>query len=188
VKRLLSTTDRAFSLVVSDNPLVGLFRTRVLVKFMAFAMGFASIRKLAFRTISQTGIHYRDSPVSQTQAGLPDDAPRAGDRFPWVKLKFSPNGPVEDLYEKLDDTRFNLLAIGQSTLPAELPGLDGLLTLHEVVDDFVNNKELARAQIPKPSFYLLRPDGHVGLAGIHMDASAVSRYAAERLRFGTKNS
>jgi hypothetical protein len=185
-KRLLSTTDRAFSLIVSDNPLMGLFRTRVLVKFMAFAMGFASIQKLAFRTISQTGIHYRDSHLSETQPGIPDGAPRAGDRFPWLKLKFAVGGAIEDLYEKLDDTRFNLLIIGQSAAPTALPDLDGLLTIHEIVDDSANDKELARVQISKPCFYLVRPDGHVGLAGSQLDAVEMSRYVSQRLRFGNR--
>jgi 2-polyprenyl-6-methoxyphenol hydroxylase-like FAD-dependent oxidoreductase len=185
-KRLLSTTDRAFSLIVSDNPLVGLFRTRVLVKLAAFAMGFASIQKLAFRTISQTGIHYRDSHLSETKPGIPDGAPRAGDRFPWLKLKFAAGGAIEDLYEKLDDTRFNLLVIGQSAAPTKLPDLDGLLTIHEFVDDSANDKELARVLIPKPCFYLLRPDGHVGLAGSRLDAAEVSRYVSQRLRFGNR--
>jgi 2-polyprenyl-6-methoxyphenol hydroxylase-like FAD-dependent oxidoreductase len=185
-RRLLSTTDRAFALVVSDNPLVGLFRTRVLVKIMAFAMSFARIQKLAFRTISQTGIHYRDSPLSETQANFPAAAPRAGDRFPWLRLKFLPNGPAEDLFQKLDDTRFNLLMIGQPAPPGRLPGLDDLLRIHAFPGDPANDRELSRVQIPRPSFYLLRPDGHVGLAGIHLDAAAAIRYVSERLHLGTQ--
>ena len=74
-RRLLSTTDRAFSLLVSDSWLAGLFRTRVLAKIMAFAMTIDRIRLLVFRTISQTGIRYPDSPLSETCAGLPDSAP-----------------------------------------------------------------------------------------------------------------
>jgi hypothetical protein len=42
---------------------------------------------------------------------------------------------------------------------------------------------LTRARIPRPSFYLLRPDGHVGLAGVQPDAAAARRYVSERLRF-----
>ena len=36
------------------------------------------------------------------------------------------------------------------------------------------------AEIPQPSFYLLRPDGHVGLAGTTLDSSAVLRYLTRR--------
>src|SRR6184192_4281662 len=88
-KRLLSTTDRAFSLVVSDGWLSGQFRTRVLAKIMAFLMGLNWVQRLVFRTISQTGIRYRASPLSEGLAGLPEDGPRAGDRFPWLRLNFA---------------------------------------------------------------------------------------------------
>src|SRR5256885_16373548 len=76
-KRLLSTTDRAFSLVVADSWLAGLFRTRVVPKILAFVMGLRWFQRFAFRTISQTGIRYRGSSLSEALAGLPETAPRA---------------------------------------------------------------------------------------------------------------
>ena len=153
----------------------------MLANVAAFAMRFDRIRKLAFRTISQIGIQYRDSPLSESLARWPEGAPRAGDRFPWLRVRLQPNGPIEDLFAKLDDTRFNLLLFGQPALAAELPELRDLLSIHTVPSDPANDKELARQHIPQPSFYLLRPDGHVGLAGTQLDAAAVTRYVAERL-------
>ena len=186
-ERLLKTTDQAFSLIVSDKWLAGIFRTRVLAKILAFAMSIDRIRKLAFLTISQIGIHYRRSPLSETQAGLPNGAPRAGDRFPWLRLKLSPQGSVEDLFARLDDTRFNLIVIGQPSLPDGPSSHSDLILTHRVPGDPVNDQELTRAHIPKPSFYLLRPDGHVGLAGTRLEAAAVTRYLAERLGLRTAN-
>ena len=180
-RRLLSTTDRLFSLVVSDDRLAGLLRTRILANVMALAMRLESVQKLAFRTISQTGIRYPDSSLSETLTGLPPAAPRAGDRFPWLRLKLSPDGPVEDFYGKLDDTRFTLLLIGQPAPPGGVPGLGDLLRTHEVRDDPAGDRELARVHIPRPAFYLLRPDGYVGLAGGRLDAAALERYVSERL-------
>src|SRR3989441_918342 len=182
--RLLSTTDRAFSLVVSDGWLAGQFRTRVLAKIMAFAMGMERVQRLAFRTISQIGIRYRASHLSETSPRLPEAAPQAGDRFPWLRLKVLPNGHTDDLCGKLDDTRFSLIVIGQASPPGGVPQFGDLLSIHEVPSDPANDRELARAHIPRPSFYLLRPDGHVGLAGTHLDASAATRYVSERLHLG----
>ena len=178
---LLSTTDRAFSLVVSDRVLAGLFRTRIVPKIFALAMTLKRIQKLAFLTISQTGIRYPDSPLSETLPGLSGSAPRAGDRFPWLRLKLSADGPPDDLYGKLDDTRFTLVVIGQSAPPGGVPGLGDLLRTYLVPNDPANGRELARAQIPRIAFYLLRPDGYVGLSGIRLETAAVTRYLAERL-------
>jgi 2-polyprenyl-6-methoxyphenol hydroxylase-like FAD-dependent oxidoreductase len=184
-ERLLKTTDRAFTFIVSGRWLGGVFRTRILAKLVAFAMGRDRMRTFAFRAISQIGIRYPESPLSESLAGLPEDAPRAGERFPWLHLRFSSDGPVEDLFARLDDTRFNLIMIGQPSLPHDPPELKGLMLTHRVVDDPVNEKELARALIPKPSFYLLRPDGHIGLAGTRLDADALTHYLTGRLELRT---
>jgi hypothetical protein len=78
-------------------------------------------------------------------------------------------------------TRFNLLVFGQPAPPGGVSGLGDLLRIHEVPSDSANDRELARVRIPRPSFYLLRPDGHVGLAGTRLDAGAATRHVAERL-------
>src|SRR5262249_4118328 len=159
------TTDRAFSLMVSNSWLAGLFRTQILAKILAAAMSRDRFQRFAFRTISQTGLQYRDSPLSEALAGLPDGAPRPGDRFPWLHLRFQPNGPIEDLYQRLDDRSFHLILFGQDIPPGGVTALGDQLRIHAVPRDPVNDRELARVGIPQPSCYLLRPDGYVGLAG-----------------------
>jgi 2-polyprenyl-6-methoxyphenol hydroxylase-like FAD-dependent oxidoreductase len=175
-RRLLRTTDRAFALLVSDSWVAGMFRTQIVARIAAFAMTVERVRKLAFRTISQIGIRYRRSPLSQTLTGLPKGAPAAGDRFPWLQLKLRANGTVEDLFQTLDDTRYNLIVIGQSAPSGEAPGLGDLLSTHVIPDDPHNTQELARVRISGPVFYLLRPDGHIGLAGTRLEPDAVARY------------
>jgi 2-polyprenyl-6-methoxyphenol hydroxylase-like FAD-dependent oxidoreductase len=179
-RRLLSTTDRAFTLTVSDRPFAGFLRTRILPRALAFAMGRAAVRTFAFRTISQIGIQYRASPLSQTLGGLPAAGPQAGDRFPWLELRLRQGAAVEDLFRRLDDTRFNLIVVGQPAPAAAALGLDGLLDSIEVPAEPANDGVLARAGIPAPSFYLLRPDGHVGLAGTRLEPAGVVRYLSER--------
>jgi hypothetical protein len=184
-QRLLSSTDRGFSFVVSDSRLVGLLRTRAVPRILALAMSLASLRKAAFRTISQIGIHYRESPLSRTADGLPGSAPRGGDRFPWLRLRLVPDGPVEDLYGKIDDTRFTLLLFGQPAPGGEAAWPGGLLRKLVVAGGDANDAELARAGIPRSAFYLLRPDGYVGLCGARFDAGALARYASDRLGLKT---
>jgi 2-polyprenyl-6-methoxyphenol hydroxylase-like FAD-dependent oxidoreductase len=181
-ERLLDTTDRAFRLVVSDSWLAGVFRTRILARIAAFALGIRRIQAFMFRTVSQTGIHYRNGPLS-VEAGLPENAPQAGDRFPWLKLRFAAGGSAEDSFARLDDVHFHLLAFGQAT-PEAPRAFGDLLHVHAVPVDATNDAELDSAHIPRTSFYLIRPDGHVGLCGARVDAGALARYATGTLRLG----
>ena len=180
-RRLLETTDRAFQLIVNDSWMVGILRTQVLARVAALAMGLGWVQRLAFRTVSQTGIHYRESALSEPAGGLPENAPRAGDRFPWLQLKLQAGGPVEDLFRKFDDLRFHLFVAGQPAPKVAVP--EDFLQIHEIPADPANDTELARARIPCASFYLVRPDGHVGLAGTNLEAGAVERYLSARLGF-----
>lgn len=178
-QRLLATTDQAFRVVVTDNRVAGLLRTEVIARAAAFAMRHPRVQRLAFRTVSQIGIHYRESPLARTLNGPPSSAPQAGDRFPWLQLVLQPGAAPEDLFARLDDCCWNLLLFGQHPRSAEaLAEIDGL-EIHVVASDAANAAALARARVPVPSFYLLRPDGHVGLCGGGFDAAAVQRYLAE---------
>jgi hypothetical protein len=177
--RLLATTDRAFRLVVSDAWLAGIFRTRILANIAALAMTRDRARKVAFRTISQIGIRYRHSPLSRTLAGVAEHAPRGGDRFPWLRLRFQGSGSSEDLFQRLDDTRFNLIVIGQPPPAAESLGFGDLLRIIVVPFDGENIRVLAAVSIAAPAYYLLRPDGHVGLAGTQLDEAALKGWFSD---------
>ena len=122
-----------------------------------------------------------DSPLSESVDRLPSGAPQAGDRFPWLKVKLAGTGIVADLFDTLDDTRFNLLVVGQAAPPAGALGTDSLVRVHAIPVDPDNDAPLSRARIAVPSYYLLRPDGHVGLCGVRPEAAAIIRYLTERL-------
>jgi 2-polyprenyl-6-methoxyphenol hydroxylase-like FAD-dependent oxidoreductase len=179
---LLNGTDRAFRLVVSDGWIAGLLRTKILSRVAAFAVNRRSVQRMAFRTVSQTGIQYRKSTLSKSLVDFPDTAPQAGDRFPWLQLKLAANGPVEDLFEKLSDLQFNLVLFGQSPLPGSTPELGEVLRTYVIPRDSANDEVLAGARIPQPSFFLIRPDGYIGLCGTQWDAAKVRDYISRDLQ------
>lgn len=132
---------------------------------------------------------YRESPLSQTLGVVPENGPQAGDRFPWLCLKFHPEGPREDLFQRLDDTRFNLLLIGQPAGSLGSLQFGDMLQMHEVPSDTDNDSALAAASIGSPSYYLLRPDGHIGLAGtIFREADLRQWLVRSRLRLESTTS
>ncbi len=177
-QRLLNSTDRAFRLIVSRGWLAGLFRTRIMARCAAAAMKLPRVRTLAFLTLSQIGIQYRDSPLSQTLAAAPG-APQAGDRFPWTHFVFRPGGPREDLFEKMDDTRFTLLVIGQPGPRAGLAGFGDLVNVLTVPHTRENDAALGALSIDRPMYYLVRPDGHIALVGAHFEEADVRLWFAD---------
>jgi len=174
--KLLATTDRAFRFMVSESWFAGLIRSRVIGNVASLVVSRRRVQRAAFPILSQIGIGYPQSPLSQTLSDVPKHAPRAGERFPWLQLKFGDGERPEDLFARLDDTRFNLLVIGQAAPPPQSLGFSTLLDVHSVPFDADNAAALASASISGPSYYLLRPDGHIGLAGVHYDDGAVERW------------
>jgi hypothetical protein len=177
-RKLLGSTDRAFTLIVSDRWIAGVLRTKVVAKIAALAMKFQRVQALAFHTLSQIGIRYPGSPLSQTLAGVPATAPQAGDRFPWLRLSFDGAASVQDLFDRLDDTCFNLLVFGQDWTGENKPQIGDLLKVHPISNEGSNAAELARAGVPETSFYLLRPDGHIALAGRRLETSVINNWFA----------
>ena len=180
-QRLLGTTDRAFSLVVSDSGVAGLFRTRS----RSEDPGAGAAAPSAF---SASPFARSPRPASPTRTvrsrrrcrACPPARHGPAIGFRGCGSSSPPDGLAEDIFGRIDDTRFTLLVIGQPAPPDGVP-LGDLLRILVIPADPVNDRELERAQIPRTAFYLLRPDGHVGLAGGRLEGAAVARYVSERI-------
>jgi hypothetical protein len=178
-QQLLATTDRAFRAVVSESWFAGMLRTHIVPRVAAIAMSRKRVQRAAFQTLSQIGIRYGESALSQDLGKPAGNAPHAGDRFPWLSLRFKPQGPREDLFQRLDDTRFNLLVIGQPAPSLVGLALGDMLLVHAVPSDPENDAALASASIAGPSYYVLRPDGHIGLTGTVFQEGDLKRWLAQ---------
>ena len=178
--RLLETTDRAFTLVVADNWVAGLFRTEILARIASLALRLPAVQRLAFRTISQIGISYRASPLSVKMPGWPRAAPQAGDRLPWCRLRLDAGGSAQDVFQALDDKHFHLLKTGNTD--TSLPRMEDRIRSHRVVEDASNLAELDRVGIPRTSALLIRPDGHIAMTGTGLRREDVETYFRTHLR------
>ena len=101
--------------------------------------------------------------------------------FPGCGSSSRADGPVEDLFHALDDTRFNLIVIGQPAPRRARQRLGDLCASTPFRTIPPTLRSLRARGIPRPSFYLLRPDGYIGLCGAGLEAAAVKRYLSEHL-------
>ena len=162
-RRLVATTDRAFSFATADGRMADLLRTRLAPLVLGTAMSVEAVREFAFRTVSQITLNYRGSPLSVGKVG---DV-HGGDRLPWTQAdeasaaiamdwQVRSYGGVSDALVRWCDARG--LALRQ----------------------FDWTPEHAAAGLRQGAFYLLRPDTYVALADDSGDPAVLERYFAAR--------
>ena len=79
-RRLVRTTDRAFQIASSNGRIAKFVRLVLLPLLLPSLFRVKAIKRFAFRTLSQIGIEYHDSPLSGAHGG---------DRLPWVPDNFA---------------------------------------------------------------------------------------------------
>ena len=79
-RRLVASTDRAFSLVTRDGAIARRVRTGLVPRLLPRLGRRRWFRRVMFRAVSQTDLNYHRSRLSTGRAGRV----RAGDRLPWV--------------------------------------------------------------------------------------------------------
>jgi len=80
-----------------------------------------------------------------------------------------------------------MLAIGAGAREESLSFIEKLGVRNLLIDSrpATNDQELQRAQIPLPSFFLVRPDGYIGLCDTRLDASSTRDYLSQNLCLST---
>jgi 2-polyprenyl-6-methoxyphenol hydroxylase-like FAD-dependent oxidoreductase len=144
-QRLVATTDRAFEVVTNDSRIAHFARASIpALVGRLFRLG--AVRELAFRTVSQLEIRYRDSPLSAGHAGKI----RGGDRLPWAGSNFEP----------LRSLAWQVHVYGEPPDSARA----ACDALHLPLHAFAFDDAAERAGLAKNAAYLVRPDGYVALA------------------------
>jgi 2-polyprenyl-6-methoxyphenol hydroxylase-like FAD-dependent oxidoreductase len=165
-RRLVATTDRAFSFATADGRLADIVRTRIAPLVLSRALTFEPLREFMFRTISQITLNYRDRPLSVGTAG----EVHGGDRLPWVA------GAGGDNHESLSALTWQVHVYGTAR-----GSLGEWCATHEVpLHVFSWTEAHAGAGLARDALYLIRPDTYVALAEASGDPVALQQYFSER--------
>jgi len=165
-RRLVATTDQAFTGVTSSTAMARAVRLHVVPFLLPALLRLNVFRRLAFRTISQTAITYRGSALSEGCAG---DV-HGGDRLPWVPLDSS--HARADNFVPLTSLEWQVHVYGIAEPELRARCLERHLTLHE----FRWQKVMERAGLRRDALYLVRPDGYVAFANADQSAATLGSY------------
>ena len=161
-RRLVATTDKAFTFVTADGRLAEVVRTRLAPFIVPRLVGIEAVREFMFRTVSQITLNYRESPLSAGSAGHV----HGGDRLPWA-----PADGVDN-FTPLAKPEWQVHVYG--TARAELTNWcrDHNLPLHGF--DWKTAHE--SAGLARDAAYLVRPDTYVALADPTGSAESLQHY------------
>ena len=169
-RRLVATTDRAFTGVTSSSATARLVRLRLVPLFLPLLFRFRPVRRLMFRTVSQTNVNYRESSLSEGRAGTV----HGGDRLPWVEPE-SP-GAGADNFTPLDSIDWQVHVYGEASAEIRTTCHRRKLALHV----FSWRPAMRRTGLRRGAVYLVRPDGYVALADSEGSAKAITSYLTAR--------
>lgn len=156
-KRLLQTTDRMFNLAAGSDWLVNLIRTTIFPPMAKFILSIDAVKKKFFPLISQIGITYRDSSLSDHN-GDGEFEVKAGDRMPYFLID------GKSVYDRLREPKFHLLSFsdGDNDYHDEIRRVESeyaqLIDCH-VVPLYPHVVEIFG--VDQPFSLLLRPDNYI---------------------------
>ena len=161
-RRLVATTDRAFSFVTAEGRIADVVRTRVAPVLIPMALAFAPVREFMFRTVSQITLNYRQGPLSRGAAGHV----HGGDRLPWA--------PVDGVnnFQTLTTMDWQVHVYGSAS--AEVAAWCAAQNMPLHIFDWRSEYEVAG--LARDALYLLRPDTYVALADGSGAPNALDRY------------
>jgi 2-polyprenyl-6-methoxyphenol hydroxylase-like FAD-dependent oxidoreductase len=153
-RRLVATTDQAFTGVTSSSAFARALRLHIVPLLIPSLFAFPAFRRLAFRTVSQTAVNYRGSALSRGAAG----PVQGGDRLPWVKTN---TGDVPaDNFTALTSVDWQVHVYGEAAPELRVVCEQRRLPLHV----FAWRPAMRRNGLRRNAMYLVRPDGYIALA------------------------
>jgi hypothetical protein len=172
-RRLVATTDQAFTAVTSDRPMARLLRLHIVPMLIPFLFRLKAVRRLMLRTVSQTAVNYRESGLSEGRAG----EVYGGDRLPWVPLH--DDGIGADNFAPRESLDWQVHVYGEASAAIRTACDRRKLPLHV----FTWRAPMRRIGLRRDAIYLVRPDGYIALADSAASAQGLIAFLdARKLR------
>lgn len=163
---LVASTDRGFAFISSPSLIARFIRLRVAPLMLPALLRIRAARRFLFRTVSQTALHYGQSPLSEGKAGRV----RGGQRLPWIP--FTHSATFADNFVSLSSVKWQVHVYGEATAALR----NECARRHLALSEFPFGEAERKAGMGQNAAYVLRPDGYVGLAEPAGDAATVARY------------
>jgi hypothetical protein len=174
-KHLLHTTDRLFQFAAGSEWFLAFLRTNVFPSVAKYLLSLDTVKRCIFPLISQIGINYRHSSLSQ-HAGDEHFTVKAGDRMPYFLID------GEGVYDKLRQPKFHWLVFSDAQSDVQALKAELESQYYEFVDcDTVSlNPHVGEVFGSHKSFQvLLRPDNHIGFLSTESSVDRLGIYLNE---------
>jgi hypothetical protein len=166
-RRLVATTDRAFSFMSSRGRIATQLRLHIVPRLLPFLSRFAAIRRFLFRTISQIAIKYPQSPLSHG----PADTTKGGERLPWLQFT-NGTGKRADNFSSLNTRAWQVHRYGDAA-----PALQAMCDSRGLqLEIFPWNSDAKAAGLRKNAAYIVRPDGYIAIVVDDADPAKIFAY------------
>src|SRR5262245_11577074 len=162
-RRLVATTDRAFTGVTSSGAIAKFLRLELVPLLFPLLFRLKAARRFLFSTVSQTAVNYRGSRLSEGKAGMV----QGGDRLPWIKVNAN-----ADNYAPLASLDWQVHVYGEASSDLHAACASQGLPLHV----FPWREGMARVGLQCDALYFIRPDGYIALATGDDRANALTSY------------
>jgi 2-polyprenyl-6-methoxyphenol hydroxylase-like FAD-dependent oxidoreductase len=170
-RQLVETTDRAFTFVADNGALARWVRLQLVPRILPAFFSFTAARRFMFRTVSQIGIQYRSSSLSDGHAGRV----HGGDRLPWVPSGDAGQHDASN-FAPLSSLAWQVHVYGDATAGLTAACEARGLPLHT----FPWRPIMRATGLQRDAAYLLRPDGYVALADSAASPATLHHFLDDR--------
>jgi 2-polyprenyl-6-methoxyphenol hydroxylase-like FAD-dependent oxidoreductase len=174
-KHLLQTTDRMFEVAAGRDGLMAFLRMHVVPLVFPYLIKLDPVKQFLFPLISQIGIQYRQSSLSQ-HAGDQQFKVKAGDRMPYLLVD------GQSIYNKLHQPKFHLLIFSNTPIDSDALKTELESWGTECVDFNVISVDPQVVKVfgtTRSFSVLLRPDNYIAFISTETSLNRVKTYLKE---------